>query len=159
MSTHAEPGPRSLLMMLAAYTGLTLVVVLGSSIAGAIDRAPPTPAPAVLEVTEPGPEVLAFFGPLRGEPFAGWVLERIEGPRAGGLPVVLRGPAGQRVTVELRPRDARSPQSPALSETLAVYVLDRELPPDGLAGVLALAQALREREAAGARLEPLLFAR
>lgn len=156
------PGPRSLLAMLAAYAGLTLVVVLASTIAGAIERAPPTsPAPADAPASAPGPELLAFFGPLvGGEPFAGWTLERVDGPQAGGLPALLRGPAGQRVTVELRPRDARSPPSPATTETLAIYVRDREMPPDGLAGVLALAQALREREAAGARLvglTPLLF--
>jgi len=159
MSAEPEaPGPRSLLAMLAAYVGLTLVVVLGSSIAGASRRAPPTiPAPA----DAPGPEVLAFFGPLAdGESFAGWALAGVDGPQAGGLPARLRGPAGQRVSVELRPRDARSPPSPAMSETLAIYVRDRDMPPGGLGGVLALAQALREREAAGARLvglTPLLF--
>jgi len=161
MSVDPEaPGPRSLLAMLAAYVGLTLVVVLGSSIAGACRRTPPT-SPAPADAPGPGPEVLAFFGPLAdGEPFAGWALAGIDGPQAGGLPARLRGPAGLRVSVELRPRDARSPPSPAMSETLAIYVRDRDMPPGGLTGVLALAQALREREAAGARLvglTPLLI--
>ena len=164
LDESSDPGPRSLLAMLAAYAGLTIVVVLVSAIAGAIDRAPSTSVMAgPVEASAPTPEMLAFFGPLvRGAAFDGWVLERVDGPQAGGLPLVLRGPAGQRVHVELRPRDPRSPQSPALSDTLAIYVLDRDMPPGGLAGVLALADALRAREAAGARLvglEPLLFAR
>lgn len=158
----AAPGPRSLLATLAAFAGLTLVVVLVSTIAGALER-PPDRSDTPLEATAPDAAMLAFFGPLAaGADLDGWAIAEISGPRAGGLPLMLRGPDDQRVTVELRPRDARSPQSPALTDTLAIYVLDRTMPPDGLTGVLALAAALRAREAAGARLpgiEPLLFTR
>ena len=161
MSSTADTlGPRSLLATLAAFAGLTIAVVLVSTFAGAPARSPTTPAPV-----EAGPDagVLAFFAALAaGERFDRWSIVRIDGPRAGGLPLVLRGPEDQRVAVELRPRDDRSPVAPAASDTLAIYVLDRDMPPDGLTGVLALARALRAREAAGARLEglePLLFAR
>ncbi len=158
----ATLGPRSLLATLAAFAGLTIAVVLVSTLAGAPGRTPTRTEPG-LEASPPDADTLAFFAALgSGEPFDGWSIARIDGPRAGGLPLVLRGPEQQRIAVELRPRDDRSPASPATSDTLAIYVTDRELPRDGLAGVLALAAALRAREAAGARLEglePLLFAR
>lgn len=154
------PGPRSLLATLAAFVGLTLVVVIGSTIAGALARGPSSPTPALAEQTAPDAAALVFLGALTtGGHFEGWRIERVDGRRAGGLPLVLRGPGAQRVTVELRPRDIRSPTSPAASDTLAIYVLDHKLPPGGLDGVLALARALRAREATGARLaglEPLL---
>lgn len=167
MLTAPDPdalGPRSLLVMLAVFAGLTLVVVLGSAIAGALGPAPRTrvaPEPAV--VRAPEADVLAFLGPLAtGQRLDGWVIERVEGRREGGLPLVLRGPEGQRLQVELRPLDAGSPPAPATSATLAIYVRGREMPPGGLAGVLALARALRQLEAGGARLgrlEPLRYTR
>ena len=154
-------GPRSLLATLTAFASLTVVVVLVSLLAGAPGRSPTRPT--LVEAGPPDAGVLAFFAALAdGERFDGWSIARIDGPRAGGLPLVLRGPEDQRVAVELRPRDDRSPVAPAASDTLAIYVLDRDMPRSGLAGVLALARALRSREAAGARLEglePLLFAR
>jgi len=157
----ATLGPRSLLATLAAFAGLTIAVVLGSTLAGAPERR--SMRPGLVEASPPDAGVLAFFAMLAaGERFDGWSIAQIDGPRAGGLPLVLRGPEDQRVAVELRPRDGRSPVSPAASDTLAIYVLDRDMPRDGLTGVLALAGALRAREAAGARLdglEPLLFAR
>ncbi|HEY0135415.1 MAG TPA: hypothetical protein VGB85_15130 [Nannocystis sp.] len=159
MSTPADRGafgPRSLLATLGMFVGLTLVVVLASTIAGVLERAPTRPAPMLAGAAPPDAATLAFFGALAaGVPFEGWVIDRIDGPRAGGLPLVLRGPAAQQVAVELRPADPRSPASPAASETLAIYVIDRNMPPGGLEGVLAFARALRSREATGARLAGL----
>jgi len=156
------PGPRSLLATLGAFVGLAIVVVLGSTIAGALARAPTMPGPALAEPQPPDAAALVFLGALAtGDRFEGWLIERIDGRRAGGLPLVLRGPGAQRVAVELRLRDARSPASPAASDTLAIYIIDHDMPPRGLEGVLALARALHSREAAGARLpglEPLLSA-
>jgi len=156
-------GRRSLLATLAAFAGLTIAVVLVSTLAGAPGRIPTRPGPGLVEPGPPDAAVLAFFAGLAtGERFDGWSIERIDRPRAGGLPLVVRGPEDQPVAVELRPRDDRSPVSPATSDTLAIYVLDRDMPRGGLTGVLALARALRSREAAGARLqglEPLLLAR
>lgn len=164
MSIDREPGPRSLLAMLGVYAGSIAAVVLASTIAGALERAPG--APRTREPVAAGPPdaaVLAFFGPLAtGERFAGWTIAEIAGPRDGGLQLKIAGPAGQDVSVELRPLDADSPRSPAQSETLAIYVLDREMPAGGLDGVFALGRALRAREAAGARLpgvEALRFSR
>jgi hypothetical protein len=158
----AALGPRSLLATLGGFVALTIVVVLVSTIAGALERVPPRSAPALGEPAPPDAAALAFFGALAaGQRFEGWMIDRIDGRRAGGLLLVLRGPGAQQVAVELRPVDPRSPASPAASETLAIYVIDRSMPPGGLEGVLAFARALRSREAAGARLaglEPLGFA-
>ncbi len=176
MSTPADPdqlGRRSLLTTLAVFVAMIVVVVVGSTLAGLLGRSPdpveePIERPRPLEVgePEPEPEVLVFLGPLAtGEPFAGWVIERIDPRRQGALALALRGPDQLAVEVELRPLDARSPLPPASSETLAVYIRSRgrgrETPAGAIAGVLALAEALREREAAGARLaglEPLVMA-
>lgn len=153
MSRPADPdapGRRSLLVMLAVFAGLTIVVVLASTIAGALE---PELGGERVEVSVAEAEVLGFLGPLAsGERLDGWVIQQVHGRRAGGLPLVLRGPEGQSMEVELRPRDARSPPAPAMSETLAVYVQGHEMPPEGLVGVMALARALRSREAGGARL-------
>lgn len=162
MSTPADPdapGRRSLLVMLAVFAGLTVVVVLASTIAGAMGS---ESAREPVATAVPEAEVRAFLGPLASEDLDGWVIEQIHGRRAGGLPLVLRGPGGIRLEVELRPLDARSPPAPAASGTLAVYVHGREMPQEGLMGVLALARGLRSREAVGARLtgiEPLLMGR
>ncbi|MFV8749438.1 hypothetical protein ACNOYE_02675 [Nannocystaceae bacterium ST9] len=170
MSTRADPDPlgrRSLIVTLAAFAGLTIVVVLGSTIVGAIERAAaeaeqvgPAPAPALAEPPSAEPDAIAFLGPLaHGQPFDAWVIERVEPRRAGALPLALRGPEDRRVEVELRPLDDRSPPPPASSGTLAIYVRGRDTPPEAIAGAQALADALREREASGAslaELEPLI---
>ena len=124
-------GPRSLRVMLAVFAGLTLVVVLGSTLVGALGPAPrPRAAPELAVVRAPEADVLAFLGPLATGPrLDGWSIERVEGRREGGLPLLLRGPEGQRLQVELRPLDAGSPPAPATSETLAIYVRGRAMPP------------------------------
>jgi hypothetical protein len=170
MSTPAdldEPrlGSRSLLATLGVFAGLTIAVVLASVIAGVVERSSIEPEPVderrePVAVREPEADVLAFLGPLAtGERFDGWVIERIDPRREGAVPLALLGPDELRVEVELRPLDDRSPDAPASSETLAIYVRGRDTPRDALAGLQALAQAVRERESAGAiltGLEPLL---
>lgn len=168
MSTPADPdalGRRSLLATLGVFAGLTVAVVLASTIAGALEREPVGPDEPIqhsrelVEARGPEADVLAFLGPLaRGEPFEAWVIERIDPRREGAVPLALLGPDELRVEVELRPLDDRSPSPPASSETLAVYVRGRDTPREALAGLQALAQALRERESTGVRLaglEPL----
>jgi hypothetical protein len=68
-----SPGPRSLLATLAAFAGLTVVVVLGSTIAGALARPPSDRPDTPVEATAPDADVLAFFGPLAtGASIVGW---------------------------------------------------------------------------------------
>lgn len=160
-STMAEPGRRSLLVMLAVFAALAFSVS-GASIAYNALVTVRTRARAPLM---PDPQVITFLGPLaEGARFGGWFISRVEPPQRGRITLELGSESGERVTVDVHAR-ARAKDAPAaIAETssLAIYVRS------GKGGSLtseaaqracdALADALEDRENAGIKpptLEPL----
>lgn len=162
-------GRRSLIATLLAFAGATVLVVGVATVVGLeharsdsdSDPDRSSDAAASQQRTAPAldPATRAWFARYAdGHSFAGWAIRELEATHDGALRVVLADDSGARVTVDLRPLDPESPPPIARSETLAVYVHGRELPPSAHTASEALAAVLRELERAGPlpiELEPL----
>ncbi len=145
---------------------VTVGVAAGVAATGA-GRAAASPLGAAGEST-PGagapaadPEVALLFGDIRaGARLDRWVVESVHPIRFGAVPVVLRAAGGARFQVDVLRRDGAGPSGVACTASLSLFVSNRG---DGATatdeeqglGAMALAAALAEREAAGARVPAL----
>jgi len=109
----------------------------------------------------PSQDVLRYFGPIAAGTTIGdrWVVEQVHGVRAGAIPVLLRTQDGTRYAVEVM---RRADGSGAIdgTERVEVFLSNRAdgstpTPEEQGLGAMALAAALRSREADGA-LPPAL---
>lgn len=92
-------------------------------------------------------EVLALFGELRpGSTLDGWRIAGIYEDDRGCVPVLLGGPDGTRLRIDVLRRDPESPPPPAQTEKLALYLAGMRAgsttPDDCMRGALSLASAL-----------------
>jgi hypothetical protein len=148
---RAEPGRRSLLVMLACFAALTLLVVAFSFTAGAWKPRPAQDGPP--------PEVVAFLGPLaRGDRFGSFHVSRLE-PARGRMTMEITTDAGERYVVDVHARSAAAPPGIAETPRLAIYLRNEQrnapTPEAAVRACAALAAALREREEAGHEPPPL----
>ena len=122
----------------------------------ACDRGRDRGAPATVP-----PEAAALFAELGpGTRLDRWTIVAVHPVRHGALPVVLRAGDGAPYQIDVLSRDSAGPPGVAQTRALSLFVVNRgdgDTPTDeeqGL-GAMALAQALAEREAAGASLPTL----
>lgn len=161
----AEPGRRSLLVMLASFAALTALVAGGSVAARALHmdlarstspRASSRPAPP----PPPSPEIVAFLGPLAaGERFGSWRVARVEPTPPGHMTLELEDGSGARFVVDLYARDAAGPAGLAETPRVAIYARTapgEPTPPAAVEACTALAAAVRAREDAGHQPPPLV---
>lgn len=147
-------GRRSLLGVLLAYAGLTVVVVALSRV-----HARCTVSPRVDAVDRAAPaELVAGLGLAVGAAVGRWTVSEVGPLRGGNLRVELRA-AGERVALTLARPDPTRPRPLAGTEQLAIYPAVHDLAaytPTAAtqAAATALATALAGR-AAPAELLPL----
>lgn len=108
------------------------------------------------------PEVAALFDGLDpGTHLGRWTLQSVHPVTLGAVPVVMSTSDGHRFQVDVLARDPNGPAGVANTEHLSLFVQNhgdgstRTDEEQGL-GAMALAEALRRREGAGAELPDLL---
>ena len=144
------------LAWLALLAGSAVVLLAAALLRVRRRRARPVVYPPAAEpcadAPEPGTrsaEILALFGELRsGSTVGGWRIDGIyEGDR-GCVPVLLAGPDGTRLRIDILQRDPESPPPPAQTEKLALYLAGMRAgsitPDDCMRGTMALAAALAD---------------
>ena len=119
---------------------------------------------AVASNVVPDPEVARFLGDVRaGARIDRWVVEAVHPVRMGAVPIVLRTASGARFQVDVLRRDDAT-RGVAHTETLSLFLANRG---DGSTatdeeqglGAMALAEAIAQSEARGARMPALLTMR
>jgi hypothetical protein len=112
-----------------------------------------------------GPEVRAYFGELRdGSAVERWTIVRVYDLRAGAIPVVMATGDGARYQVDLLRRDPNGPSGVAETDAVALFIANAgdggsSTPEEQGLGIMALAEALKKREAEGAKPPPLVTLR
>jgi hypothetical protein len=151
----AEPGRRSLLVMMAAFGALTVAVVATSLVARVV-RNGGTSAPSSSS-SSAAPQmpldVRAFLGPLAdGDRFETWHIVRVDASQRGLLTLEIADDAGVSFAVDLRARAPGAPEGIVETTDLAIYTRSdhgSHTPEAVEQGCRALGEALRAREAAG----------
>jgi len=152
MAEETDQRPRGRTVVLVASLAVIALFVAGVvSVLGGFWR------PRGEEARIAGPEVRAYFGDLRdGSAIERWTIVRVYDVRAGGVPVVLATGDGARYQVDLLKRDPNGPPGVAETGALALFLANAgdggsSTPEEQGLGIMALAEALKKREAEGAK--------
>lgn len=177
-STGKGIGRRPFFALAAGAAGM-LTPLAGAALTNAVQRtspatgasagaafAPAATRPATVNSAASAPlpadpAVQGLFGDLTpGQRLDRWSIVAVHAVRFGAIPVVLEGVDGSRFQVDVLRRDVAFP-GVGNTEGLSVFVANRgngsiPTPEDEGLGAMALAQALHQREQAGATAPALL---
>jgi len=151
---------RTVLAAVGIGAGVAATGAIGSKVTGSNGDTRPRHLPPPQDAA-----VAELFGELNeGARIGRWTVKRVYGVHLGAIPVVLQPDAGEAFQVDLLRRDADGPAGVGNTPSLSLYVANRG---DGAAptteenglGAMTLANALAERERAGAQVPSLMTMR